>query len=294
MNRMIDNFIRYLSIERELSESTIESYTRDLHQFKKYLDNNYINEYSSINKSIILTYLMFLQKNGKSLSTISRNLASIRNFYNYLLNEGIVKKDPTINIKTPKQQRKLPKILTEKEMNILLEQPDLNTAKGVRDKAMLELLYAAGIRVSELINLKIQDINLDTGYIICLSGTVSERIVPIGKYSIEIISKYLNDFRNQFNKNNEDFLFLNYHGNKLSRQGLWKIIKSYAKKANIKKKITPHMIRHSFAVHLLQNGADLKSVQEMLGHSDISTTQVYSQLNKSKINDIYKKAHPRA
>ena len=295
MDSMIDNFIKYLSRERELSDSTIESYSRDLNQFKIYLDNNKINEFTSISKSIIMTYMMHLQKIGKSLSTISRNLASIRSFYNFMLNDGIVKSNPTINLKSPKQERKLPNILSEDEINLLLDQPDLNTAKGIRDKAMLELLYAAGIRVSEIISLSMDDINLDMGYIICSKGTNNERVVPIGKFSVDMIQKYLNKYRSAYKVSiHEKSLFVNYHGKSLSRQGFWKILKSYAKKANINKKITPHIIRHSFAVHLLQNGADLKSVQEMLGHSDISTTQVYTQITNNRLNDVYKKAHPRA
>lgn len=295
MNKVINDFIKYLSVDRELSNNTIESYSRDLNQFELYLENNKINDIYNINKTIILTYLMNLQKVGKSTSTVSRNLASLRSFYQYLLNEGSIKKDPTVNLKSPKSERKLPNILTTAEIEILLVQPDLSTAKGVRDKAMLELLYAAGIRVSEIISLELSDINLDMGYIVCSKDLVNERIVPIGKISVDILKLYKDKYRAEYVKDiNNSFLFLNYYGKKLSRQGFWKILKSYAKKANIDKKITPHTIRHSFAVHLLQNGADLKSVQEMLGHSDISTTQVYVQIKDNKIKEVYKKAHPRA
>lgn len=295
MNKVINDFIKYLSVDRELSNNTIESYSRDLNQFELYLENNKINDIYNINKTIILTYLMNLQKIGKSTSTVSRNLASLRSFYQYLLNEGSIKKDPTVNLKSPKSERKLPNILTTSEIEILLLQPDLSTAKGVRDKAMLELLYAAGIRVSEIISLELSDINLDMGYIVCSKNLVNERIVPIGKISVDILKLYKDNYRTEYVKDiDNSFLFLNYYGKKLSRQGFWKILKSYAKKANIDKKITPHTIRHSFAVHLLQNGADLKSVQEMLGHSDISTTQVYVQIKDTKIKEVYKKAHPRA
>lgn len=295
MNKVINDFIKYLSVDRELSNNTIESYSRDLNQFESYLENNKINDIYNINKTIILTYLMNLQKIGKSTSTVSRNLASLRSFYQYLLNEGSIKKDPTVNLKSPKSERKLPNILTTAEIEILLVQPDLSTAKGVRDKAMLELLYAAGIRVSEIISLELSDINLDMGYIVCSKDLVNERIVPIGKISVDILKLYKEKYRTEYVKDiDNSFLFLNYYGKKLSRQGFWKILKSYANKANIDKKITPHTIRHSFAVHLLQNGADLKSVQEMLGHSDISTTQVYVQIKDNKIKEVYKKAHPRA
>ncbi|WP_425448687.1 site-specific tyrosine recombinase XerD [Dethiothermospora halolimnae] len=292
---MIQDFIVYLEDEKGLSENTLESYNRDLRQFKEYIKENDYDSIDQVNKTAIITYLMYLQKKGRAASTISRSLASIRSFYQFLLNIGKVSKDPTINLQSPKQEKKLPNILTLKEVEILLEQPDINSPKGVRDRAMLELLYAAGIRVSELIKLDMEDINLDMGFIMCSRESTNERIIPIGKMAIEMLRDYVSNHRNSFIKNNiESALFVNYHGKRLTRQGFWKIIKSYTKKANINKKITPHTLRHSFAVHLIQNGADLKSVQEMLGHSDISTTQIYTQIVESKIKDVYKKAHPRA
>lgn len=295
MNKIVNIYMSYLKVNRELSKNTIESYSRDLYQFNDYIKEHNINDYLKVNRTVILTYLMFLQKSGKSTSTVSRNLASLRRFYQYLLNNGYTSEDPTINLKSPKQEKKIPNILTTKEIEILLDQPSLKTCKGVRDKAMLELLYAAGIRVSEIISLNIDDVNLTLGYILCSKDTSYERVIPIGKYSVEILKTYINIHRQKFTEDkSEKALFLNYLGSRLSRQGFWKLIKTYTKKANINKRITPHTIRHSFAVHLLQNGADLKSVQEMLGHSDISTTQIYTQVKKNNIKEVYKKTHPRA
>ncbi|RKD34551.1 site-specific tyrosine recombinase XerD [Thermohalobacter berrensis] len=295
MESIVLKFIEYLKNEKELSKNTIESYNRDLRQFKEYISDNKINDITGVNKTAIIKYLMHLQKIGKSTSTVSRNLASLRSFYQYLLNKGIINQDPTLNLQSPKPEKKLPDILTPKEVDILLRQPDITTSKGIRDKAMLELLYASGIRVSELIDLNLEDINLDLGYLVCSKNNSNERIIPIGKIALNILKTYIKDYRKKFIKDkNVKSLFVNYHGNKMTRQGFWKIVKSYAKKANINKKITPHTLRHSFATHLLQNGADLKSVQEMLGHSDISTTQVYAQITKNNIKEVYKKAHPRA
>lgn len=294
MDQLITNFIQYLSDEKKLSKNTLESYTRDIKQYLTYLTESNIKSVSSTNKTTIITYLIYLQKSGKAASTISRNLASIRSFYQYLLLNKIVDKDPTSSLESPKNEKKLPSILTLEEVDILLSQPQINTHKGLRDKAMLELLYATGIRVSELISLSVQDVNLEVGFIKC-SNETKERIIPIGSIAANVLKEYLDKTRKYFIKNNnENSLFLNYHGGRLTRQGFWKIIKSYTQKAKIEKKITPHTLRHSFATHLIQNGADLKSVQEMLGHSDISTTQVYTHLTKNKIKDVYNKTHPRA
>ncbi len=295
MSVLIQKFIDYLKDEKELASNTLEAYNRDLRQFNDYINKNNIENIINVNKTFIITYLMFQQKKGKAASTISRSLASIRSFFQYLLNEGIIKEDPTVNMNSPKQEKKLPDILTPDEVEILLNQPDTENAKGVRDRAMLELLYAAGVRVSELISLNIDDINLEMGYISCSKDTINERVIPIGKMAVNILSVFIHEYRHCFIKDDKEIsLFINHHGRRLTRQGFWKIIKFYTKKANINKKITPHTLRHSFAAHLVQNGADLKSVQEMLGHSDISTTQVYTQITKNKIKDVYKKTHPRA
>ncbi|SDY49079.1 integrase/recombinase XerD [Proteiniborus ethanoligenes] len=295
MDLYIMKFNSYLERERELSNNTIESYIRDLKQFDKYSKENGLSSITDANKTLILTYLIYLQKTGKSVSTVSRNIASLRSFYQFVLNEGIIKKDPTINLQSPKQEKKLPSILTSDEVEILLEQPDIKCTKGVRDKAMLELLYASGIRASELISLDLDDVNLSMDYILSSKDTSNERVIPIGKMAVDILTLYIKEHRGKLVKDNEEkSLFVNYHGKRLTRQGFWKIVRGYTKQAKINKNITPHTLRHSFAAHLLQNGADLKSVQEMLGHADISTTQIYTLITKNKIKEVYKKAHPRA
>ena len=294
MEELILNFGSYLSEEKQLSANTLESYNRDIRQYTLYLVENQIDLFKSTNKTTIITYMIYLQKLGKATSTISRNLASIRSFYQYLLLKKMVEADPTNNLESPKTEKKLPSILSLKEIDTLLNQPEEDSPKGIRDKAMLELLYATGIRVSELISLNINDLNIDMGYIRCYNNN-KERIIPIGSVAMKALKDYLEIHKEQFTNFKEDSpLFMNVQGKRLTRQGFWKIIKSYTKKANIQKKITPHTLRHSFATHLIQNGADLKSVQEMLGHSDISTTQVYMNLSKNKIKEVYNKTHPRA
>lgn len=294
MNEILSDFINYLDKEKELSKNTIESYGRDLKQFNNYIYDKGKASYFDVNKTTIITYLIYLQKQGRATSTISRSLASIRSLYQYLLNQGLIKADPTINLESPKTEKKLPCVLTLSEVEKLISQPDDNTCIGSRDKAMLEVLYATGIRVSELVALNTLDLNLDMGYIRCQGGNSKERVIPIGTMAKKALEIYANQHREGLIKDNEDALFVNYYGRRLTRQGFWKIIKRHTKKAKINKKITPHTLRHSFATHLIQNGADLKSVQEMLGHSDISTTQIYIQLTKNKIKDVYNKAHPRA
>ncbi|MCG8540095.1 MAG: site-specific tyrosine recombinase XerD [Clostridia bacterium] len=294
MNKIVKDFIEYLKEEKKLSNNTLESYGRDLRQFGQFLNEKSRPSYEEVNNTTIITYLLYLQKKGRATSTISRNLASIRALYQYLLNNGLVQNDPTLNLESPKSEKKLPCVLSLSEVESLISQPDENNAIGSRDRAMLELLYATGIRVSELVRLDIKDLNLHLGFIKCRGTNDKERIIPIGSMAKKAILAYSTEYRNSLVKDSEEALFVNYYGKRLTRQGFWKIIKRYTKEANINKKITPHTLRHSFATHLIQNGADLKSVQEMLGHSDISTTQIYMQLTKNKIKDVYNKAHPRA
>jgi len=287
--------MRYLVNEKELSKNTLESYKRDVLQFINFLKSKQIENLEDANKTVIITYLLHLQKEGRAASTISRNLASIRSFCKFLAYEKFIDKDPTANLESPKSEKKLPNVLTMEEVEILLAQPDTNDIKGIRDKAMLELLYATGIRVSELVELNCSDLNLELGYVKCKNKKNKERIIPIGSMAKAALEKYMEDSRPKLLRDEkEEALFVNYHGTRLTRQGFWKIIKQYASKGKINKKITPHMLRHSFAIHLLQNGADLKSVQEMLGHADISTTQIYTMVTKNKIQEVYNKAHPRA
>ncbi|HYF82863.1 MAG TPA: site-specific tyrosine recombinase XerD [Clostridia bacterium] len=290
----IELFLSYLIENKELTANTLESYKRDIRQFETYLRGHSLS-LEKVTKTIIITYLIALQKTGKATSTISRNLASIRCFYQFMVNARHIETDPSANLESPKVEKKLPSVLTKKEVEILLEQPMPTDAKGARDKAMLELLYATGIRVTELISLDINDIDLGAGLIVCKSSEVKSRSIPLGNIAMKFIKIYLNDFRRKLCTNEEcTFLFVNFHGQKMTRQGFWKIIKFYTAKAKINKVITPHTLRHSFAVHLIENGADLQAIQEMLGHSDISTTQIYSKINKNKIKEVYSKTHPRA
>ena len=288
-----EEFSMYLTDEKKLSESTLLSYRRDLDRFFEYLDSKNIEDIKKSNKTVVLTYLLKLQKDGKKSATVSRQLASIRAYFGYLNRSGIIKKDPTIGVEAPKAEKKIPEILSEEEINLLLALPENKDLKGIRDKAMLEVLYASGIRVSELVNLNMSDVNMDMGFLHCRTG--KERIVPLGSIALNALKNYISNVREYMIKeSDEKALFVNVNGKRITRQGFWKIVKSYAAAANIKKDITPHTLRHSFAAHLLENGADLKSVSEMLGHSDISSAQVYSRLMKNRIRDVYQKAHPRA
>ncbi len=261
---IMDEYIDYLENEKELTSNTLEAYKRDIVQFKNYLVKNKIDGLISVNKTVIITYLMTLQKEGKATSTISRNLASIRCFYQYLLNSNFIDEDPTLNLRSPKCQRKLPHILTKGEVNLLLSQPSEGNFKGSRDKAMLELLYATGIRVSEIVALDLDKLSLELGYLYLDDSNLNKRAIPIGSVALKYLGDYIEKYRNEvLREEGEKALFLNYNGSRLSRQGFWKIIKQYAMKLKLdKKKTPPHTLRHSFAVHLLQNGADIKVVQK--------------------------------
>jgi len=295
MEGYVNEFINYLAVERGLAQNTLESYGRDLRQFHMYLQNSKMEILKDSNRNTILGYLNNLQSKGRAVSTISRNLAAIKSFYQYLVRERYLDKDPAANLESPKLEKKLPKILSIAEVEELLKQPNIVLPTGLRDKAMLELLYATGIRVSELISLNISDVNLDMGYIKCYGKGSKERIVPLGSIAAKCVQDYISKGRPKLVRTYEEAaLFVNHHGNRLTRQGFWKIIKKYAQEANITKEITPHTLRHSFATHLLENGADLRSVQEMLGHADISTTQIYTHVTKNRLKEVYDKTHPRA
>lgn len=290
----IELFFEHMENEKTLSANTLESYKRDIRQLDNYAKAN-TTTVEAASKTFIITYLIHMQKNGKATSTISRSLASIRSFYQFLYNSRYIETDPSTNLESPKVEKRLPAILTEKEVGILLNQPNPNNPKGSRDKAMLELIYATGIRVSELISLEISHVNLNNGFIECKSGETKTRVVPIGNIALKYLKIYAEEYRNKLTADKDErTLFLNFHGKKMTRQGFWKIIKYYTNKAEINKTITPHTLRHSFAVHLIENGADLQSIKEMLGHSDISTTQVYSKIRKNNIPEVYSKTHPRA
>ncbi len=293
MEEQLNLFFGFLENEKKVSLNTLQSYKRDLKQFEKYLQENEEN-YAELTDEGIKTYIKHMQEIGKKPSTISRGLASIRSFYQYEAKNKVVKSDPTDGIQSPKIEKRVPSILTSNEVALLLDQPKNVNLKGTRDKAMLEFAYATGMRVTEIISLNVEDINLETGYATCRNGK-KERTVPIGNMSLKALKDYMINARNTMIKDeNEKALFVNVNGERLTRQGFWKIIKYYKEQAHIEKDITPHVLRHSFATHLLQNGADLKSIQTMLGHSDILSTQVYMQFQDESLKNIYKKAHPRA
>ena len=293
MEKQIKLFLEFLKNDKRLSENTLQSYKRDINQFKDYLDKNNM-PYSEISKDDIKNYLAHLQDLNKKTSTISRNLASVRSFYQFLLRNQRVESDPTEGIQSPKIEKKAPNILSSKEVELLLEQPNNVDLKGIRDKAMLEFAYATGMRVTEIVSLDIDDVNLDEGYVLCKSSK-NQRKIPLGKLSLDALKTYIKDSRDILIKDKSNkALFVNINGKRLTRQGVWKIVKYYKEQAHITKDITPHVLRHSFATHLLQNGADLKAIQVMLGHSDISSTQVYMQFQDESLKNIYKKAHPRA
>ncbi len=276
MEAQITNFLNYLTVERGLANNTRVSYGRDLQQFREFLKAQSITTVAEIQKNHVMAYLISLQKSGKVPATIARHLAAIKGFFRFLFSEGIVQKDPTVNLESPKLRQKLPQVLSTSEIEKLLNQPDTGHASGLRDKAMLEVIYATGLRVTELCSLDQQDINLEMGFLRCFGKGSKERIVPLGSLAIESVTAYLQRGRAKIlKKAQEKALFLNHHGRRLTRQGFWKIIKKYAAETEIQKEITPHTLRHSFATHLLENGADLRSVQEMLGHDDITTTQIY-------------------
>ena len=293
MEKQVKLFLSFLKDDKKLSENTLQSYRRDIEQYEKYVSENKIN-YLKVTEETILDYMEYLREENKKESTISRSLASIRSFYQYLIRTKKIKKDPTSKIESPKINKRVPNILTSKEVELLLDQPKDVDLKGTRDKAMLEFAYATGMRVTEMISLDVDDVKLDEGYVVC-RGRSKSRNIPLGSMSLKALKEYMEDARPYLIRDEEEpALFVNISGTRLTRQGFWKIIKYYKEQAHIEKDITPHVLRHSFATHLLQNGAELKAIQTMLGHSDISSTQVYRQFQDVGIKNEYKKAHPRA
>ena len=293
MEKQITLFLEFLQNDKKLSDNTLQSYKRDIMQYHNYVDENSIN-YLKADENKIKEYLQYLQEIGKKSSTISRSLASIRSFYQFLIRKKLIKEDPTVNIQSPKIEKRVPSILTSKEIELLLDQPKDVDLKGTRDKAMLEFAYATGMRVTEIISLDIDDVNLEEGYVVCRFGS-KQRNIPLGSLSLKALKEYIEESRPYLIRDeNVKALFVNINGKRLTRQGFWKIVKYYKEQAHITKDITPHVLRHSFATHLLQNGADLKAIQMMLGHSDISSTQVYMQFQDEGIKNVYRKAHPRA
>ena len=274
------DYLHYLKVERGLSENTIASYGIDLKLFLEYLRENEIPSFKQVNKEVIVNYMQAEKNNNKANSSILRSVSSLRKFFQYLAQEKIIEKDPMLLIDTPKKKQHLPQVLTKEEVEKLLHSPNTGQVLGLRDRAMLELMYATGLRISEIINLKLEDLHLTMGTLQTLGKGHKERIVPVGDEAIKWINRYLEEARPKLLKQKRsNYLFLNFHGNNLTRQGVWKNLKAEVRKAGIQKNITPHTLRHSFATHILENGADLRIVQELLGHADISTTQIYTHLS---------------
>lgn len=293
LKRYIDEYLAYLKIERGLSDASISSYKQDLKQYSQYLEDHNITDVGHVTTEILVAFLQFLSEHNKSSKTIRRIQSTLRNFHQFLQLEQVIETNPALRLSTPKEERELPVVLTIEEMETLLQSPPA-TAQGIRDNAIMELLYASGLRVSELINLKLSDLNLEMGFIHVYGKGDKERIVPTTEYVAEKLKNYIENQRlSLLKQENTDILFLTNRGKGFTRQGLWKTIKKYVLISGINKNITPHTFRHSFATHLIENGADLRAVQEMLGHSDISTTQVYTQISATKIREMYKQFHPR-
>lgn len=293
MEQAIDQFIAYLHNVKETSNNTELSYRRDLKKVVTFLRANKLTEWVNVTEEDLKAYIASMSEQNFAAATISRNIASIKALFHFMAQEGIVNKDISDSLKAPKIEKKMPEVLTMEEVIRLLDQPSGDSHKEIRDKAMLELLYATGIRVTELITLKVSDVNLPMNFILCKDAH-KERVIPFGKAAKNALIRYLGEAREQMIEDKtSDVLFCNFSGAPMSRQGFWKLIKFYAKKAGITADITPHTLRHSFAAHLVENGADLRSVQEMLGHSDISTTQIYANMNHNRIREVYAKAHPR-
>lgn len=290
---LISAFEYYLVNIKHASANTTVSYLRDVRQFDEWLLHDGTVGLADASQQNISDYISHLHRDGRSAATMSRCLASLRNFYAYLVSSGFLRESPVHDVHIVRGQRKLPQILTNREVEQLLAQPSGNDAKGIRDKAMLEVMYATGLRVSELLGLDIQDVSVDGGFVKC--GGKRLRFVPMYSGAVKALSRYIRDIRpGMLLTPDENALFVNVGGERMSRQGFWKILKRYQSAANIEKEITPHTLRHSFAVHLLENGADLQSIQEMMGHSDISSTQLYTQLIDQKLKNVYKKCHPKA
>ena len=293
MSDLLSVYEDFLKTEKQASANTVSSYLRDVHQFVAAMELKGV-DLVQVAARDVEDYANSLIKRGKSPATVTRSVASIKSLYSCLVDKGHMEQNPAKGISPAKVERKLPQVLTGKEVELFLEQPECTDLKGYRDRAMLELLYATGIRVSELVDLNIDDLNLPGGVLKCFSKG-KERIIPLYPKAVRALNEYLTNVRPQLvDSIDEMALFVNMNGERMSRQGFWKLIKFYQEKAGIQKDITPHTLRHSFAAHLLENGADLRSIQEMLGHADISSTQIYSKLINQKIKDVYKKAHPRA
>lgn len=295
MDKLLQAFIEYLLVEKGLSHNTLEAYRRDIRKHLDYLKDKEINQIGEVSKDTLAAYLFYLKKKQQSPASIARQIAALKGFFRFLCLEGIIVREPSLNLESPKLAKKLPRVLSEEEMGSLLAKKSNSKPIEFRDLAILELLYATGMRVSELVNLKLGQVDLDLALVRCIGKGDKERIIPLGSVAVQAITTYLKEIRPQLLKNvSERALFLNYHGKRMTRQGYWKLIKKYTQATGLTRTISPHTFRHTFATHLLINGADLRSVQELLGHADVSTTQIYTHLTKSKLKEVYEKTHPRA
>jgi len=294
MEQHLDQFLHYLIVEKGLSKNTIEAYSLDLTRFLDHLRARGIRELRDIGKFDVRGFLLSLKKKNLSTKSIGRDLSAIRSFFKFLIQEGILETNPIEDLESPKMAKKIPEILSLNEIERILEQPNLQTPLGIRDRAMLEMLYATGMRVSELTRLPAHQVNLEGGYVLLYGKGSKERIVPLGSEAMNWINLYLSTARGTLAKAKESpFLFINRSGRGMTRQGFWKNLKNYARRAGLRKRITPHLLRHSFASHLLERGADLRSVQMMLGHVDISTTQIYTHVTGERLKKVHKQYHPR-
>ena len=294
MKEFISSFLDYISVERGLAKNTIMAYREDLEAYSSFLSDKGKAGVSSTSKNDIINFMLSQKDKGIGATSIARRLAAIRMFYRFLTRERILREDPTSLIDSPKLWKKIPDTLSVNDIEALLAQPSARTLQGIRDKAILETLYATGMRVSEIVNLKTDDLNLDVGFLRCVGKGNKERVIPLGRKAVGAVSRYLSTVRPRLlKKKTSDCLFVSRLGSRISRQSLWKLIKRYAREARIKKPIKPHILRHSFATHLLEHGADLRSVQEMLGHSNIATTQIYTHVNKDRLKAVHKMYHPR-
>lgn len=294
MQNHIATFVHYIRVERGLARNTVEAYRRDLEKFARYCQARQL-ALARIDRKHILDFLSQLYKQQLDSRSVARQLASLRNFYRFLLQEGVIPRDPTLHVESPRTWKRLPGYLSLEEVERLLDCPNTRTPAGLRDKAMLELLYATGLRVSELINVQVNDIQFELGFLRCLGKGGKERVIPIGKLALAALERYLSAGRPKLvRQRTVSQLFLNRRGRGLTRQGFWKLLRAYGRQAGIRSRLTPHRLRHSFATHLLERGADLRSVQMLLGHADISTTQVYTHVAQERLKQIYRAHHPRA
>ncbi|MFC2158261.1 site-specific tyrosine recombinase XerD [Acidobacteriota bacterium] len=293
VQEILSLFIEYISVEKGLSQNTLLSYSNDLQKFFQYMEKEK-RPWLNAREDDLVKFIHFESRSGLSARSLARLISSLKAFYRFLILDGHVKSNPAVDLSSPKIWLTLPKFLSVEDVDKLLDQPDSTTEQGQRDRAMLELLYATGLRVSELLNLKLQDINLEEGFLICKGKGGKERIVPVGLSAEEAVQLYMKQARKRFVKEPSPFLFLSMRGKAFTRQGFWKLIKKYAETAGMASKISPHVLRHSFATHLLERGADLRSVQLMLGHSQITTTQIYTHVSRKKLREVYEKFHPRA